>query len=247
MKITAKITEIFSSLQGEGPYTGKSMTFVRFSGCSLGCRWCDTDMMLGNGSSFRVETPPASKNFLNRENPVDIDTLNSYLSYFTDPVISVTGGEPLEQALFLKDWLPTLHGKKKILLETNGIHYEELDLVSRYIDIISMDIKLPSSTGGPPRWQEHSSFIAASLRSGKELYIKMVLTGDTSNKDIQEAIRLISSSNKYVPVVLQPVSCTDRFCRPVPSEQVESLARICNSWLPNVSIMHQAHKSLGIL
>ena len=33
---------IFSSLQGEGRNVGRPATFVRFSGCNLACKWCDT-------------------------------------------------------------------------------------------------------------------------------------------------------------------------------------------------------------
>lgn len=37
-----RINEIFYSLQGEGAHTGRAAVFVRFSGCNLACRFCDT-------------------------------------------------------------------------------------------------------------------------------------------------------------------------------------------------------------
>lgn len=39
-----KITEIFTSFQGEGYHMGKRATFIRFHGCNLRCPWCDTDL-----------------------------------------------------------------------------------------------------------------------------------------------------------------------------------------------------------
>lgn len=38
-----KVNEIFYGIQGEGMNTGRAAIFVRFSGCNLKCRFCDTD------------------------------------------------------------------------------------------------------------------------------------------------------------------------------------------------------------
>ena len=36
-----EISEIFSSLQGEGPYLGTKQIFVRFGRCNMHCVYCD--------------------------------------------------------------------------------------------------------------------------------------------------------------------------------------------------------------
>ena len=36
------IYEMFSSIQGEGAYTGYPAYFVRFAGCNVHCKFCDT-------------------------------------------------------------------------------------------------------------------------------------------------------------------------------------------------------------
>lgn len=38
-----RVNEIFTSLQGEGYWTGEARVFIRFSGCNLRCPFCDTD------------------------------------------------------------------------------------------------------------------------------------------------------------------------------------------------------------
>ena len=41
-KNIAKICEMFTSVQGEGPYVGCKQLFIRFCGCNLNCDYCDT-------------------------------------------------------------------------------------------------------------------------------------------------------------------------------------------------------------
>ena len=37
------VVEIFESIQGEGSWMGRPVTFIRLGGCNLSCPWCDTD------------------------------------------------------------------------------------------------------------------------------------------------------------------------------------------------------------
>jgi 7-carboxy-7-deazaguanine synthase len=86
MTHTYKVVEIFTSIQGEGMFTGYPMRFVRFVGCSVGktvCHHCDTDFSRPNswlgGGEFGAEA------------------LASRIA--TYPRICFTGGEPLDQDL----------------------------------------------------------------------------------------------------------------------------------------------------
>lgn len=94
-----RINDIFYSLQGEGRNAGMAAAFVRFAGCNLRCRFCDT--------AFTAYTEMD-----------DGDILKAILPYPTRFVV-ITGGEP---ALQMDDGLTDLlhsHGYT-IAIETNG-------------------------------------------------------------------------------------------------------------------------------
>jgi len=51
-----RVTEIFFSIQGEGTRSGRPCVFVRFTGCDLRCRYCDTAYAFHGGREMsRVE------------------------------------------------------------------------------------------------------------------------------------------------------------------------------------------------
>lgn len=118
------IHEIYRSLQGESTFAGLPCVFVRTTGCSLRCRWCDTPHAFNRG----VRMPRA-------------EVVAKVLSLHT-PLVEVTGGEPLEQAETLPLMAELCDAGKTVLLETSGAL--DLDGVDRRVHII-MDLKCPDS------------------------------------------------------------------------------------------------------
>ncbi len=123
-----RISEIFFSLQGEGPLIGYPTFFIRLYGCNLNCNWCDTSYAR-EGNNFTEKS---------WEEILKIWKTN----YHQIPYVALTGGEPLLQeeiynliSLFLK--------KGAILtLETNG----SLSIAKVPPEvIILLDLKTPSS------------------------------------------------------------------------------------------------------
>lgn len=227
---------------------GEPMTFVRFDQCSFGCHYCDTPESFTPHKKCRIEQPPRSEQFIEVSNPMNASSLNEWLTQFSDSCISITGGEPLEQADFLSEWLPTKSPQKQALLETNGLHPDALNKIVSSIDIISMDLKLPSSTGvKKPVWGEHEKFLEVAHASGKEFYVKIVLTSKTSDREIEQAINLVNKINRYIPVILQPVSPTLTFSQTLSDDRMNSIQRTFQAYLPDVRVIPQMHKVWGIL
>jgi hypothetical protein len=109
-----------------------------------------------------------------------------------------------------------------------------------------MDFKLPSSAGCRPLWKEHEKFLRTALGAGREVYVKVVVTEKTSDKDVQDTIRLISKVNKYVQVILQPATPTLTFHEVISRQRLDAIDRLCRAYLPNVMIAEQMHKQWNI-
>src|SRR3989338_2525852 len=180
----AKISEIFKSIQGEGIYQGQEQIFVRFFGCNLNCRFCDTKL------SFFQE--------------VALEELLSQVNSFGNcHSLSLTGGEPLLQIGFLSALAKELkHKGQLIYLETNGVLPGHLAKIIEYVDIVAMDFKLPSSTGQKSFWVEHKEFL--KIAKDKEVFIKAVVGKDTSIEDIKTSLAIIKEEAENTPFILQP-------------------------------------------
>ena len=104
-------SEIFSSVQGEGPYVGERHLFVRFCGCHRDCIFCDTNTE--RTDTVLVEADSGSGSFEQIRNPLTVEQVIELIHKVdrkkTNKRISFTGGAPLLQAAFLRELLEALH------------------------------------------------------------------------------------------------------------------------------------------
>lgn len=248
MTQNADIIEIFSSIQGEGPYIGYRQIFVRFAGCNLSCEYCDTPFE--KQEFCNIETVSGSNEFKKIKNPVSVDELLKGISVFSKPhSISLTGGEPLLQTEFLQDFLPKFKAEFphiKVYLETNGTLFEELKKIISHIDIISMDLKLKSSTGKEFPLEKHRNFIETALFFKKEIFAKAVITNKISNKEIEEVSELLNSFEKTPTLILQPVTSENSELL-LSSKKILKIQESFLEKLPDVRVIPQTHKFLDLL
>lgn len=250
MSESANVVEVFSSIQGEGLYVGYRQIFVRFFSCNLECAYCDTPRSLDEVRTCNIERTPGEGDFYNLPNPIDMKTLNGLVSSFeTVPglnhSISLTGGEPLLQAEFLKKWLPKLSQNFKIYLETNGTLYKELKDIIDYIDIISMDIKLPSAALIAPEWDSYRNFLKIARQA--DLFVKIVLSEETLDDDFLCALDMVADVDGNIPLILQPVTPYGCVEGKLSAERLLSFHSMARERLNDVRVIPQTHKMMELL
>jgi organic radical activating enzyme len=255
----AQLNEIFSSFQGEGLYVGERQTFIRFAGCNLSCAYCDTPQALvltkeytclpmptgRQAAGTAVKTEKESKKY---NNPVSVQQLLELtLAYPKNLIhsVSLTGGEPLLQVDFLKNFLPELRKEKLLVyLETNGVLPKHLEEIIDLVDIVSFDIKLPSATGLSPYWKEHKA--ALEVAYTKQVFTKVIVTKESKPKEIDEAATLIAEIDPDIPLIIQPVTPHGHIKRPLP-EELFAFHAIAKRKLKQVRVIPQVHKLSGLL
>ena len=177
------IVERFVTISGEAPTMGQPMYLVRFSGCNLSCRYCDTPY----------------RNEINEILTIaqlcdDIDRIR--MSY-PGIIILFTGGEPLlePRGTIVTDIAMRLHDVQ-FYVETNG---------SMMIDEAApdnlhyvLDWKTPSAGGG-------ETFCVDNLhRMRADHDVIKFVTDESDLPYIKEKIELIRSKNESIRVYLSP-------------------------------------------
>ena len=177
-KKSLRITEIFSSIQGETSKIGLPTVFIRLTGCPLRCQYCDTSYAFYGGEIMFFE-----------------DIIRQ-VKKFNCKDVCVTGGEPLAQSGSKKLLKDLVDLDFQVSLETGGsISLEGID---ERVKII-MDIKTPDSDESTKnRWEN-----IGELKKSDEL--KFVIC---SREDYQWSKAIIEKYkiNEICPVLFSPCS-----------------------------------------
>lgn len=106
--LTLAVQEIFYTLQGEGPQSGRPSVFIRLAGCNLACHFCDTE--------FESKI----------ENRLSIDQMvKLVMSFPHHDLVVLTGGEPLRQNVVPLVNLLLREGVGMVQIETAGTLWQQ--------------------------------------------------------------------------------------------------------------------------
>lgn len=127
------VNEIYNSIEGEGVQAGKLTTFVRFAGCNLACKWCDSKYALGINRETTLMSPAQIIEQIKFHN------------------VTLTGGEPLFRSGIIEFIKFLLKKGYHVNLETNGsLSIKDLYRISGRENLtIMMDYKARSSNNRP--------------------------------------------------------------------------------------------------
>jgi len=237
-KAGARVNEIFTSIEGEGIFVGKKTLFIRFSGCHLKCKWCDTKyaLPLDSGTEYQIDE---IKDLIIRE-----------LQPFTYKV-NFTGGEPLLQTdavIELADFIKK-QTNLKTYIESSCFDSELFSKVLPFIDICKIEFKTDDSKVAEN--EEYDNLLLNEIKclelaveSNKTTYIKIVVTNSTDLESFKNLVYNISKKIKpsnIVGFIIQPSHGVDQ---PTVNKLLDTYD-IVQPIFPEVRVIPQLHKEIG--
>jgi 7-carboxy-7-deazaguanine synthase len=122
--LSLRITEVFTSLQGEALTSGLPTTFIRLTGCPLRCVYCDSEYAFQGGTQRLID-----------------DLVDEVVAIGVNRVC-VTGGEPLAQPNCWPLLEALCNSAVQVSLETSGAM--DIRGVDPRVSIV-LDLKTPGS------------------------------------------------------------------------------------------------------
>ncbi|HET7876095.1 MAG TPA: 7-carboxy-7-deazaguanine synthase QueE [Methylomirabilota bacterium] len=179
--VSGRVAETFYSIQGEGPTAGVPAVFVRLQGCSVGCNWCDTKYSWDPDGGRQV----------------GLDALLDEIGAYPCRRVVITGGEPLESALFVPLVLALQSRGYTLEVETSGT------------------LPPPDEAGGAIQWNVSVKLAGSGVEESRRINpdaIRAFLARDawwkfvvTDERDVKEVLDLLQ--RRELPrerVLLQP-------------------------------------------
>ena len=178
-----QVNEIFHSIQGEGNTVGLNVVFLRTSGCTLNCDFCDT--------KYHV-----------KGKPMTVEQVVDRISDFPTNNVVVTGGEPL---LFQSEILEVIKAMPahNFWIETNGTLTPSKDLIKEVAGF-NVSPKLSNSNN-----KKENAIINSALKEfalSQKAIFKFVVNGEediVEIADIQETVGIYAFMIYLMPLGTQ--------------------------------------------
>jgi organic radical activating enzyme len=172
-----RISEVFASIQGEGPSVGTPSVFVRLAECHLACSWCDTKYTWDWAHYDRAR----------EVHDLTVEAVAARVAELASGArtIVVTGGEPMLQQPELVELLQRLAGFR-VEVETSGT-----------IEPIAALVPLVAQWNVSPKLASSGNADKARLRAGPLTFFAGAANAQwklvaTSEADLAEIAALVA-------------------------------------------------------
>ena len=234
-----RISEVFTSLEGEGVLLGTKTLFVRLAGCPFKCGYCDTDYALPMDSGTEYGMDEA------------FELVRGSLERGTFKV-NFTGGDPLVQHEAVAELARRVRGEAGVptYLESSCYDAERFRAVLPYMDYVKAELKTADSgfvdeARYPALLESALECLRASVALGTFTYVKIVVGASTTEAHLADlvgrALEAAPGGAGLSGMVIQPVTGPG-------APPLGHLLRLYDAARPlyaDVRVVPQVHKTIG--
>ena len=203
-----KISEVFSSIQGEGIHAGKPSVFLRTALCNLKCVWCDTKY------TWDWDNYDYSKEV----HELPIEKVIEKIKEFDPKHLVITGGEPLIQQNDIASLLSKLGSDYFVEVETDCTIIPNSALLEH---VNHWNVSPKTSNSGNSREAREIPQCYDFFAKLENSVFKFVIENETDLKEIDELITKYSiPKNK---ILLMPQASTKDELN-LKKEEIEKIA-----------------------
>lgn len=232
-----KLSEIFTSIEGEGVLFGTKTMFVRLAGCPLNCHWCDTPYAIPMDSGGDFSISEVKKMIAGELLP------NTYK-------VNFTGGEPLVQHVVVIE-LAKFVKEKGIRTYLESACYDSVRFakVLPYIDLVKIEFKMRDSNAVdgknyPTLLKNELECLKLAVEASKNPYIKIVVTNSTEEEELKDLVRKVFAAVKerdLAGFIIQPSHSADE---PL-LDRLFAFYDAIYPYYEQVRVVPQLHKIIG--
>lgn len=231
------LSEIFTSIEGEGALFGTKTMFVRLAGCPLKCHWCDTPYAIPMDSGGSFSTDDVKKMISDELLP------HTYK-------VNFTGGEPLVQHAAVIELAGFVRSKGiRTYLESACYDSARFAKVLPYIDICKIEFKLKDSRvvdekSYPTLLKNEMECLRLAVKAGKNPYIKVVATNSSDVDEFKALVKKIfqaAGRENIAGFIIQPSNKIDE---PV-LDRLFAFYDAVYPYYDQVRVVPQLHKIIG--
>lgn len=239
-----QVSEIFYTIQGEGPDLGVPIIFIRLVGCNLHCSWCDSKYTWdwANPSSVHTNTQKFSQEKETKWMTVDqvMEMLHELDPNNFSHLIVVTGGNPLihQKTSGFKLLLTTLVSKGYLIeMEDNGTIIPDDYILSLDLPYYHITPKL-STSGNSLHSREHRDVIEKYIdiaKNGSRVVFKYVVSTKEDFEEVQTLVEKYGIDRKFVWIMPKGISSKELMDK---SELLAELSKCAGfNFTPRLHIM----------
>ena len=235
--MNVRLSEIFTSIEGEGILYGTKTLFIRLAGCPFECFYCDTPDSLPMNSGTSYDIGEACMMIEDALKP------NTYK-------VNFTGGDPLVQSEAVRRMAEFVQSKgMQTYLESSCYDVGRFSSVIEFVDFVKIEFKTRDSEfvdplHHPRLLQNALGCLKQSIDLDKNTYIKIVVSARTGRDDFGELLDPIFraiSDKKISGFIIQPTYGVEE-----PSlGQLLELYDMVYPRYSEVRIIPQLHKIIG--